>query len=86
MLSLKSPELSGPKLGLGHDCRGGGVSVCGHVSVPGIELSDVGGGGGDLRLCGDTPCQASGSKVVREPYRLNLWSRRQRRSSSWLFS
>ena len=42
MLSLKSCELSGPELGLGHDCRGGGVAVCGHVSVPGIELSMVG--------------------------------------------
>ena len=45
-------ELSGPKLGLGHDGRGGGA-VCGRghgvcdpaVSVPGSEVSDGGGGG-----------------------------------------
>ena len=44
-------ELSGTKLshGLGHDGRGGGA-VCGHcvvdpaVSVPGLEVSDGGGG------------------------------------------
>ena len=44
-------ELSGTKLshGLGHDGRGGGA-VCGHcvvdpaVSVPGLEVSDDGGG------------------------------------------
>ena len=41
-------ELSGPKLGPGHDGRGGGA-VCGHcvvdpaVSVPGLEVSDGGG-------------------------------------------
>ena len=52
-MSLKSCEPTGPELGLArprvHDCRGGGVAVCG------IELSDGGGGGGDLRLSGDTP-------------------------------
>ena len=37
MLSLKSCELTSPELGLG-----GGVAVCGHVSVPDIELSMVG--------------------------------------------
>ena len=42
--------------------------VSGHVSVLGIELSDGGGGGGDLELSGDTPCQASGSRgVVGDP-------------------
>ena len=43
-------ELSGPKLGPGHDGRGGGA-VCGRghgvcdpaVSVPGSEVSDAGG-------------------------------------------
>ena len=41
-------ELSGPKLGPGHDGRGGGA-LCGHgvcdpaVSVPGSEVSDGGG-------------------------------------------
>ena len=43
-------ELSGPKLGPGHDGRGGGA-VCGRghevcdpaVSVPGSEVSDGGG-------------------------------------------
>ena len=43
-------ELSGPKLGPGHDGRGGGA-VCGRghgvydpaVSVPGLEVSDGGG-------------------------------------------
>ena len=48
MLSLKSCELSGPELGLGNDFRGGGVAVCGHVSVPAIEHCDGGGDGGDL--------------------------------------
>ena len=42
--------------------------VCGHVSVLGIELSDGGGGGGDLGLSGDTLCQASGSRGGRGPY------------------
>ena len=50
MLSLKSCELSGPELGLGNDFRDGGVAVCGHVSVPGIEHCAGGGGSGDLRL------------------------------------
>ena len=43
-------ELSGPKIGPGHDGRGGGaVCGCGHgacdpaVSVPGSEVSDGGG-------------------------------------------
>ena len=47
-------ELSGPKLGPGHDGRGGGAgALCGHgvcdpaVSVPGSEVSESDAGGED---------------------------------------
>ena len=81
--------LSGPEVGLSHGGRGG-VAVCGHDSVPSIELSDVGGGSGDLRLFGDTHTLPGQwwwwSGGGRGPYGLDLWSRRERWTSSWLLS
>ena len=70
MLSLKSCELSGPKLGLGHDCRGGGVSAMSQSLVYNSVMVGEKAVISDSPVSGDTPCQcqASGRRGGRGLY------------------
>ena len=61
MLSLKFCELSGPKLGLGHDCRGGGVSAMSQSLVYNSVMVGEKVVISDSPVSGDTPCQCQAS-------------------------